>query len=191
MKRFMPNIQRDVEKANAPARWSCVLQNQWRRSAGQRSPRAATAGGTPTLLGNPPSLKLWRDKESLENMCFCETNPPFWRTFFCVSLVYQGTYVVCRPGLQVGSFWKTNPKLGGYEVVFIEKWVRLRKSERKNGRYLVERGKSMTASAFARPLRRDCAALSGSGESRQPIAPMLRIEEKRVTVRGQCVLQIG
>jgi len=124
-------------------------------------------------------------------MCFCETNPPFWRTFFCVSLVYQGTYVVCRPGLQVGSFWKTNPKLGGYEVVFIEKWVRLRKSERKNGGYLVERGKSMTASAFARPLRRDCAALSGSGESRQPIAPMLRIEEKRVTVRGQCVLQIG
>jgi hypothetical protein len=44
---------------------------------------------------------------------------------------------------------------GVYEVVFIGKWVRLRKSECKNGGYLVERGKSMMASAFARPLRRD------------------------------------
>src|ERR1017187_6610022 len=46
------------------------------------------------------------------NMPFYETNPPFLRTIFCVSSAPSDTYVVCRVGLQVGSFWKTNPPGG-------------------------------------------------------------------------------
>src|ERR1039458_3079501 len=44
---------------------------------------------------------------------YCETNPPFWKAIFYVSFVFRNTYIVCRPGLQVGSFWKTNPP-GGF-----------------------------------------------------------------------------
>ena len=50
--------------------------------------------------------------ELARNMSFCETNPPFFLTIFCVSRVFSVTYVVCRSGLQVGSFWKTNPPEG-------------------------------------------------------------------------------
>jgi hypothetical protein len=46
-------------------------------------------------------------------ICFCETNPPFWRPTFFVSHLLSVIYVVCSDFLQVGSFWKTNPILGG------------------------------------------------------------------------------
>ena len=56
---------------------------------------------------------------------FCETNPPFWRTNYCVTSILKGTYVACGGFLQVGSFWKTNPPGGCFSGVFLEKWVRL------------------------------------------------------------------
>src|ERR1035437_5506382 len=49
---------------------------------------------------------------------FCETNPPIWRAIYCVSSVLEDTYVVCRPRLQVGSFWKTNPPGRRFEGCF-------------------------------------------------------------------------
>src|ERR1039458_5050040 len=56
---------------------------------------------------------------------YCETNPPFWKAIFYVSFVFRNTYIVCRPGLQVGSFWKTNPPGRVFRGVFTEKWVHI------------------------------------------------------------------
>ena len=76
----------------------------------------------------PPSPRLGRTRSCAEferNVPFYETNPPFWRAKFCVSTYFPSTYVVCRAGLQVGSFWKTNPPEGCFRGVFVEKWARL------------------------------------------------------------------
>jgi len=53
------------------------------------------------------------EKRDERNVPFYQTNPPFLQMFFYVSSVSSDTYVVCRVGLQVGSFWKTNPPGGG------------------------------------------------------------------------------
>jgi hypothetical protein len=66
-------------------------------------------------------------------MCFCETNPPFWRKNYCGTSISQDTYAVCSGFLQVGSFWKTNPPEGCFEVGFIEKWVRFSEDEATGG----------------------------------------------------------
>jgi hypothetical protein len=60
---------------------------------------------------------------------FCETNPPF-----CGPILYTTCYSYESYGengreFSVGSFWKTNPPGGGNEVIFIEKWVRFRKTK--------------------------------------------------------------
>src|ERR1017187_10236051 len=49
---------------------------------------------------------------SERNVPFYQTNPPFLPAFFCVSIMLSVTYVVCRAGLQVGSFSKTKPPVG-------------------------------------------------------------------------------
>ncbi len=60
-------------------------------------------------------------KENFENMCFCETNPPFWRMKSYGISILSETYVVCRAFLQVGSFSKTNPPGRGFRGGFVEK----------------------------------------------------------------------
>ena len=43
---------------------------------------------------------------------FCETNPPFCDGVCDTTCLWVEFYTVCRRFLQVGSFWKTNPKSG-------------------------------------------------------------------------------
>ena len=59
---------------------------------------------------------------------FCETNPPFFERIFGVS---DYEYICCEGnmrGKSVGSFWKTNPKSGGFGGFGCHIWVRFQKA---------------------------------------------------------------
>src|SRR6266404_5682114 len=61
-------------------------------------------------LGSPP-----RGEGRKQNMCFCETNPPFFRGFFDATFNVRGT---CGGNVRrnsVGSFSKTKPPEMGFE----------------------------------------------------------------------------
>jgi len=59
-------------------------------------------GATASLTGS----------KGLENMCFCETNPPFCDSIFDVSNYEHWSCNGKSRKKSVGSFWKTNPFLG-------------------------------------------------------------------------------
>src|ERR1017187_5726588 len=53
-------------------------------------------------------------ESAAQNMCSCETNPPFSKEIYCVSFSFSECYAVCRLVFSVGSFSKTNPPGGTY-----------------------------------------------------------------------------
>ncbi len=108
---------------------------KYRRDASSTRCRETT-GGTPAPLrrqhvfGASRRTRLSAGKMGAY-IRFCETNPPIWKAFLCVSSLCKNTYAVCRRGLQVGSFWKTNPPGGVFGggfmksgVILGRKWVR-------------------------------------------------------------------
>src|ERR1035437_2796329 len=67
---------------------------------------------------------------------FCETNPFYFLLIFDGSTVFAGTCVVCSGVCKWVRSGKTNPIWGIFWVVFIEKWVRFRRT--KSGRVATE-----------------------------------------------------
>ena len=63
------------------------------------------------------------------NMPFYQTNPPFCGPILYTTYYSYESYGENGREFSVGSFWKTNPPGGGNEVIFIEKWVRFRKTK--------------------------------------------------------------
>src|ERR1039458_4761383 len=51
---------------------------------------------------------------------FCETNPPFCVLYFYVNIILRGSYGEKDVRDSVGSFWKTNPNIGGKMGAFTE-----------------------------------------------------------------------
>jgi hypothetical protein len=85
--------------------WICVLTRKGTRGA------IGAAGAKRRGI-------LYRGREEFHNMCFSETNPPFWRDFLDAS---RFEYSGCDGNeeiFSVGSFWKTNPPGGGFREVF-------------------------------------------------------------------------
>jgi len=103
-------------------------------------PRKRRTGGTPvaTPRGNPPSPRLPPTRNRYggrvgaairlrqgygatrccaqlgghKNMCFCETNPPFFVHILDAMVTAQGSCGGMLRRISVGSFWKTNPPEG-------------------------------------------------------------------------------
>src|SRR5882724_9235784 len=101
-------------------RQSCdESQHSKEQATNEAAPYDAATGGR--VKDN--SATRWRNfvavgEKRLPHTCFCETNPPFCDDFFDATATTHG---ICNGNIRkysVGSFWKTNPLLGGLRHVF-------------------------------------------------------------------------
>ena len=76
------------------------------------NPEKNSGGGRPTFKGPGKGIRRrqgYGGRGEPRNMCFCETNPPFFGRFFDVLPTARGSYGRNVAENSVGSFSKTNP----------------------------------------------------------------------------------